>query len=277
MAQTPASRQSRIGLPATLVVASVTAMLVAFLAAGGHQQVSSTAAAPPTQYTYSVVHAYPHDANAFTQGLLYRDGYLFESTGLNGESTLRKVRLETGEVVQRVRVADQHFAEGLTDWRDELIQLTWQSHVGFVYDLSSFSQRRTFAYPTEGWGLAQDGRHLILSDGTDTLRFLDPETFQETGHIIVRDQGHPVADLNELEVVKGSIYANVWQTNRIAIIGPADGRVTGWIDLTGLRPHAAGSRPMDVLNGIAYDTARDRLFITGKFWPTLFEITIGPS
>lgn len=277
MAQIQAPLRSRLGMVAALAGASVAAMFMAFLVAGGGQAARSEADAAPTQYTVTVVREYPHDPDAFTQGLLYRDGYLFESTGLHGESTLRKVRLETGEVIQRVRVADQHFAEGLTDWHDELIQLTWQSHLGFVYDLSTFTQRRTFAYSTEGWGLAQDGRRLILSDGTDALRFLDPETMREIGHVDVAAGGSPVVNLNELESVKGSIYANVWQTSRIAIIAPDSGHVTGWIDLKALRPGPAGRHPIDVLNGIAYDAAGDRLFVTGKFWPTVFEIRIDPS
>ena len=277
MAQTPPVSGARLGMVATLVGASVAAMFMAFLAAGGRQSGRSVADAAPTQYTASVVREYPHDPDAFTQGLLYRDGYLFESTGLHGESTLRKVRLETGEVIERVRIADQYFAEGLTDWHDSLIQLTWQSHLGFVYDLSTFSQRRTFAYSTEGWGLAQDGRRLILSDGSATLRFLEPDTMREIGFVDVAAGGSPVVNLNELESVKGSIFANVWQTSRIAIIAPESGHVTGWIDLQGLRPGPAGRHPVDVLNGIAYDAAGDRLFVTGKFWPTLFEIRITPS
>jgi glutamine cyclotransferase len=229
------------------------------------------------QFSYRVVRSYPHDPDAFTQGLIFRDGYLFESTGLNGQSRLRRVRLETGEIVQEVRVADEHFAEGLTDWRDELVQLTWQSHLGFIYDLSTFQQRRTFAYAGEGWGLTHDATRLILSDGTATLRFLDPATLHESGRLLVTDAGAPVSNLNELEFVKGAIFANVWQTDRIAMIAPIDGHVTGWIDLRGLRPAGGGDHPIDVLNGIAYDAAGDRLFVTGKWWPRLFEIAIGPA
>jgi glutamine cyclotransferase len=220
---------------------------------------------------YDIVNEFPHDPEAFTQGLLYRDGFLFESTGLNGRSSLRKVRLETGEVVQQAAVEAEHFAEGLTDWGRTLIQLTWTSNVGFVYDLASFTRQRTFNFSGEGWGLAQDGRRLIMSDGTPNLRFLDPATLQETGRVNVHDGGLSVDDLNELEVVKGSVYANVWLTERIAVIAPDSGVVTGWIDLTGLR--SRGGRPGDdVLNGIAYDAGGDRLFVTGKLWPTLFEI-----
>jgi glutamine cyclotransferase len=232
-------------------------------------QARDTARAPVVGY--DIVNAYPHDPDAFTQGLLYRDGFLFESTGLNGQSSLRKVRLETGEVVQQVAVESEYFAEGLSDWGSTLIQLTWTSNVGFVYDLSTFARQRTFRYAGEGWGLTQDGRRLIMSDGTPNLRFLDPMTLQETGRLTVQDGGLSVDDLNELEFVRGSVYANVWLTERLAVIAPDTGRVTAWIDLRGLRDR--GGRPGDdVLNGIAYDAAGDRLFVTGKLWPTLFEI-----
>jgi glutamine cyclotransferase len=223
---------------------------------------------------FRVVNAFPHDPAAYTQGLIYRDGFLFESTGLHGQSTLRKVMLETGEVVQQHRLAPMHFGEGLAAWKERLVQLTWQSNVAFVYDLATFAPRRTFTYSGEGWGLTTDGKRFILSDGTDRLRFFDPETFQETGRISVRDGGLPIRDLNELEFVRGEIYANVWHTDRIARISPASGQVTGWIDLRGLM--ATGYR-MDaeaVLNGIAHDAANDRLFVTGKLWPRLFEIRV---
>ena len=232
------------------------------------------AAATPV-HRYDIVNTYPHDPEAFTQGLVYRDGVLFESTGLAGRSTLRKVQLETGKVLQRIDVDKKYFAEGLTDWGNRLIQLTWVTNVGFVYDLSSFARVQTFAYDGEGWGLTQDGRRLIMSDGTPALRFLDPQTWKVTGRITVRDRGTPVQRLNELEFVDGLVYANVWTTDRIAMIDPASGEVKGWIDLTGLMPPAftAGDA---VLNGIAYDAARRRLFVTGKLWPRLFEIRIRP-
>jgi glutamine cyclotransferase len=228
-----------------------------------------------TAYGYRIVHTYPHDPDAYTQGLLFRDGYLYESTGLNEHSSLRKVALETGAVVQQVRVADQYFAEGLTDWRDELVQLTWQSHVGFVYGLPGFDRRRTFSYAGEGWGLTQDGVRLIMSDGTPVLRFLDPASLVEIGRQPVTENGAPVDLLNELEFVKGLIYANIYQTDDIVIIDPGTGRVTGRIDLSGLKPSNT-DRPIDVLNGIAYDAAGDHLFVTGKWWPSLFEIQIVP-
>jgi glutamine cyclotransferase len=229
--------------------------------------------APTPVYGYEVVNVYPHDREAFTQGLLFRDGVLFESTGLKGRSTLRKVRLETGEVLQRTVVDGRYFAEGLVDWGNRLVQLTWDTNVAFVYDLASFKQTRTFKYTGEGWGLTHDGRRLIMSDGSPTLRLLDPETFQATGSLLVKDGDVPVEDLNELEFVEGEIYANVWTTDRIAIISPANGAVTGWINLAGLMPR--GSTTGDaVLNGIAYDAQRKRLFVTGKLWPRLFEIRV---
>jgi glutamine cyclotransferase len=224
--------------------------------------------------TFRVVRSYPHDPAAYTQGLIYLGGFLFESTGLNGQSTLRKVRLETGEVVQRRRLDSAYFAEGLSEWRGQLVQLTWRSNVAFVYELESFSLRRTWQYTGEGWGLTRDQEGFILSDGTDQLRFLDPDTFREVRRIRVTDGGRPVRDLNELEFVRGEVYANVWHTDRIARISPADGRVVGWIDLRGLM---AGGYRLDaeaVLNGIAYDAATNRLFVTGKLWPRLFEIEV---
>jgi len=226
---------------------------------------------------YRVIHTYPHDSQAYTQGLLYEDGHLYESTGLNGRSSLRMVDLETGSVLQRAAVPEKYFAEGLASWGSTLIQLTWQSHIAFVYDRFSFRLLRTFSYKGEGWGLTQDGRNLIMSDGTATLRFFDPGTFREVRHIVVKDHGSQVTQLNELEFVQGEIYANVWHTDRIARISPSSGRVLGWIDLSGLLPENQRSDPEAVLNGIAWDSARDRLFVTGKLWPRLFEIKIVPE
>lgn len=227
--------------------------------------------------SYRVVHTYPHDSQAFTQGLLFADGHLYESTGQNGRSTLRMVNLETGRIEQQVPVPAEYFAEGLTTWGSTLIQLTWQSHTAFVYDRFSFRQLRTMSYPWEGWGLTNDGHSLILSDGTPTLHFLDPATMKERRHVIVRDHGTPVTYLNELEFIHGEIYANVWHTDRIARISPATGKVLGWIDLSGLLPEDEKSSPEAVLNGIAYDAAHDRLFVTGKLWPKLFEIKVLPG
>lgn len=227
--------------------------------------------------TYRVVHTYPHDPHAFTQGLVYADGHLYESTGLKGHSSLRMVDVETGRVLQELPVPSQYFAEGLAAWGSTLVQLTWQDHTAFVYDRFSFRELRTLSYPGEGWGLAADGKELILSDGTAMLRFLDPVTFHELRRVIVKDDGVPVLQLNELEVVKGEIYANVWYSDRIARISPATGKVLGWIDLTGLlKPEERTDRGA-VLNGIAYDAANDRLFVTGKLWPRLFEIKVTPA
>ena len=227
--------------------------------------------------TYKIVHTYPHDSRAYTQGLIYLDGHLYESTGLNGHSSLRMVDLETGRVQQEIPVPGKYFAEGLTNWGSTLIQLTWQSHIAFVYDRFSFRQLRTFHYSGEGWGLTQDGTHLILSDGSATLRFLDPETFELVRSIEVKDHGSPVTQLNELEYIRGEIYANVWHTDRIARIAPETGRVLGWIDLTGLLDANEHPDPEAVLNGIAYDSVHNRLFVTGKLWPKLFEIKVVPE
>jgi glutamine cyclotransferase len=224
--------------------------------------------------TYKIIHTYPHDPRAYTQGLLYQDGHLYESTGLNGRSSLRMVDLETGRVLQSVPVPSQYFAEGLATWGSTLIQLTWQSHAAFVYDRFSFRLLRTLHYGGEGWGLTQDGRNLILSDGTATLRFLDPASFREVRRVVVKDDGAPVTELNELEYIHGEIYANVWHTDHIARISPETGKVIGWIDLAGILPADQHSDPEAVLNGIAYDAQHDRLFVTGKLWPELFEIQV---
>lgn len=226
---------------------------------------------------YRVVNVFPHDQHAFTQGLVYLDGHLYESTGIKGQSSLREEDLETGRTVRMQMVADKYFAEGLTDWKTTLIQLTWQSHIAFVYDRATFHLLRTFSYTGEGWGLTHDSKSLILSDGTAILRFFDPETFHEVRRITVKDHGAAVTKLNELEFVHGEIYANVWYTDRIARISPSTGRVLGWIDLKGLMPRDQLSSDGAVLNGIAYDAGHDRLFVTGKLWPKVFEIKIQPE
>lgn len=240
----------------------------------------STASAPsiavPT-YTYRVVNAYPHDRGAFTQGLVYLDGTLYEGTGLYGQSSLRRVDLQTGAVLQQRDLDAQYFGEGIAVVGDRIMQLTWQSNVGFVYDRASFEPVDQWSYPTEGWGLTYDGTRLIMSDGTATLRFLDPQTFAEIGSIDVADANGPVTRLNELEYVNGEIWANVWQTDRIARIDPQTGGVVGWIDLTGLLSAEDRAEPVDVLNGIAYDAESKRVFVTGKLWPKLFEIEIVPQ
>jgi glutamine cyclotransferase len=221
---------------------------------------------------YEVVKTYAHDPKAFTQGLIFRNGFLYESTGLKGQSSLRKVRLETGEVVELRAVDKQYFAEGLTDWGGRLLQLTWETNIGFVYDLATFNPLKTFTYTGEGWGLTHDDAQLIMSDGSSALRFLDSETQREIRRVTVRDNGKPVERLNELEFVKGEIFANVWLTDRIAIIAPATGKVTAWLDLAKLR--APSRQGEDVLNGIAYDAAANRLFVTGKLWSRLYEIRV---
>lgn len=227
-------------------------------------------------YSYNIVNIYPHDRSAFTQGLVIQDGVLYEGTGLYGRSTLRRVELETGAILQIRELPAQFFGEGITIYGDRIIQLTWQSHIGFVYDKSSFELLETFNYPTEGWGITHDGTRLIMSDGSSTLRFLDPQTFEKTRELEVFDNSGPVTRLNELEYIQGEIYANVWQTDRIVRISPETGRVIGWIELSGLLTEEDRSQPVDVLNGIAYDAEADRLFVTGKLWPKLFEIELVP-
>lgn len=226
------------------------------------------------QYGYHVVHTYPHDPQAYTQGLFYLNGLLYESTGLNGQSSIRKERLETGEILQRHDIGEQYFGEGIVNWKNRLLELTWKNEVGFIYDLATFALKGQFSYPGEGWGLTQDGKRIIMSDGTSELRFWDPETLRETGRVRVTAEGVPIDQLNELEWVKGEVYANVWQTNRIARIDPASGKVVGWIDLTGILSPTNVVDEGGVLNGIAYDAATDRLFVTGKLWPKLFQITL---
>ncbi len=225
-------------------------------------------------YTYNIANTYPHDRNAFTQGLVFEDGVLYEGTGLFGHSTLRRVELETGDILQIRELSAQFFGEGITIYENKIIQLTWQSNIGFVYDKNSFELLQEFNYSTEGWGITHDGEHLIMSDGTSTLHFLDPQTFEEISQLEVFDNGDPVTRLNELEYVQGEIYANVWQTDRVARIAPETGRVVGWVDLAGLLTAEDLSEPVDVLNGIAYDAKTDRLFVTGKLWPKLFEIEL---
>ncbi len=227
------------------------------------------------EYGYEIVHTYPHDPTAFTEGLFFDGGFLYESTGLEGHSTVRKERLETGEVVEKRDLLPMYFGEGIVRWKDKLIQLTYKTEAGFVYNFQTFEPLSSFEYPGEGWALTHDGKRIIMSDGTPELRFWDPETLKETGRITVTDQGQPVKDVNELEWIKGEIFANIWQTDKIARIDPATGKVVGWIDLTGLlSPSDDVPGQTDVLNGIAYDAKNDRIFVTGKKWPKLFEIRL---
>jgi glutaminyl-peptide cyclotransferase len=230
--------------------------------------------AAPVQ-SYKVVATFPHDTSSFTQGLVFSDGHLYESTGLEGESTLRRVDITTGQTLQRVDVPRQFFAEGLALVGDELLQLTWRNQIGFVYDKTTFKQKRTFSYKSEGWGIACDGAsQLVMSDGSDTLTFLDPKTFSATKTLRVQDAGRAVGNLNELEWIEGEIWANVWMTDRIARISPRTGEVNAWIDLSTLFPQRLP--PADVLNGIAYDRTARRIFVTGKKWPRLYQITVAP-
>ena len=236
---------------------------------------SSACIAEIPVHGYKIVHVYPHDTSAYTEGLFYKNGYLYESTGEEGASTVRKVQLETGKVLQQRDLPPRFFGEGIVDWKDHLVQLTWKSETGFVYALDDFRLLRNFRYPGEGWSLTRDSKRLYMSDGSSVLRILDPDTLLATGSIMVTANGFPVTNLNELEWVKGEIYANVWLTNRIAQIDPVSGHVVGWIDLTGLLDVNSLPNPAnDVLNGIAWDAARDRLFVTGKHWPKLFEIKL---
>ncbi|QBQ54739.1 glutaminyl-peptide cyclotransferase [Nitrosococcus wardiae] len=225
-------------------------------------------------YSYQIINSYPHDPHAFTQGLIFNRGVLYESTGKRGKSTLRKVELETGKILQEYLLPSRFFGEGLTLWQDKLIQLTWQGRVGFVYDKKTFNPLYGFLYAMEGWGITHDNRHLIMSDGTSTLYFLNPENFQLIKSVKVYDNDIPIANLNELEYVKGEIYANIWLTDYIARISPKTGQVLGWINLKALLSKEAQTSSAGVLNGIAYDNKQDRLFVTGKYWPQLFEIKL---
>ena len=235
-----------------------------------------SANAPP-EYTFVLVRVFPHDTDAYTQGFAYRDGFLYEGTGRNGRSSLRKVRLETGEVIQQVDLGPEFFGEGITLIKDKVLQLTWKSGVGFVYDLNSFRLLRKFSYSGEGWGLATNDREIFMSDGTSEIRVLDTETFQEKRRLRVREGLTPVDQLNELEFVEGQIFANVWHSNRIARISPQTGDVIGWIDLTGILSSVYRLDSEAVLNGIAYDSTKKRLFVTGKLWPSVYEIRLTPK
>lgn len=232
----------------------------------------SEAAAPV--YGYEVVNTYPHDPEAFTQGLIFQDGALVESTGLERHSTLRRVELLTGKVTQKIDVPPYFFAEGMTLFGGKVYQLTWKGEKGFIYDPQTFQKTGEFTYRGEGWGLTHDADSLILSDGSDQLRFIDPNTYQVKRTISVTDRGRPIEELNELEYVKGEIYANVWHDNRVARIDPLTGQVKGWIDFTGLLKPGETTNGEAVLNGIAYDEGGDRLFVTGKLWPKIFEVRL---
>jgi glutamine cyclotransferase len=238
--------------------------------------INASAKSIATHYTYTIVNTYPHDTNAFTEGLVYSGGFLYESTGLNGASSLRRVDLTTGNVLQEYNLPIQYFGEGIAIVNNTIIQLTWQSNIGFIYNKTTFAVLGNFTYPTEGWGLTFDGKQLIMSDGTDHLYFLNPTTFQQTGQIQVHDGNKAVVKINSLDYINGEVYANIWQTNTIAIINPETGQVTAWINLTGL-PDSNNPNPDAVLNGIAYDQQNGRLFVTGKEWPNLYQIKLVPQ
>ena len=221
---------------------------------------------------YKVVAKYPHSTDSYTEGFFYLNGLFYEGTGLKEHSALLVTQPETGKVLQRLEIAPQYFGEGIVDWGPNLYEWTWQSHIGFIYDRFSLRRIGQFTYTGEGWGMTRTAKELITSDGTDTLRFRDPATFKETRHIVVMDGNQTVDQLNELEYIHGEIYSNVWHSDRIARISPKDGHVIAWIDLAGILPDNQKMNAESVLNGIAYDAQHDRLFVTGKQWPTVFEI-----
>ena len=253
-------------VPAVLVRRASIGLVLALLTAG-------CAKAAPVE-GYRVVATYPHSTSSYTEGFFYLNGMFYEGTGMEGRSAVLAVDPATGMVAQRRDLPPEYFGEGIVDWGPNIYEWTWKSHLCFVYDRFSLRPMKQFAYTGEGWGMTRTAKELITSDGTSTLRFRDPETFKETRHIVVRDGRDEVQLLNELEFVKGEIYANVWHSDRIARISPKDGRVIAWIDLTGLLPAGQRVDGESVLNGIAYDAQHDRLFVTGKQWPAVFEIVV---
>jgi len=259
-----------------IILLTILIFVMVFLLTPGDPQrpISSIPSELGYRSGYKVIDQFPHDPQAYTQGLIFHEGYLYESTGLRGRSSLRKVDLVPGEVLQKVDLDDPFFAEGLTLWDETLVQLTWQEQTGFIYDLDDFTLVDTFSYSTEGWGLTHDDTNLIMSDGTSSLFFLDPHTLKVVRTVEVLEYGTPVTRINELEYVLGEVFANVWQTNTIVRIDPQTGEVLGWIDLEGLLPVDVDPGTVDVLNGIAYDSTHDRLFVTGKLWPYIFEIAL---
>jgi glutamine cyclotransferase len=260
-----------------ITTVTMTLITIAASTLGCEQEAKTPIARTPIIYSYRIINTYPHDPNAFTQGLIYHEGVFYESTGLQGNSSLRKVKLETGEVLQIHHLDDRYFGEGITLWQHKIIQLTWQSRKGWSYNYQTFEKIQEFYYPTQGWGITHDGQKLIMSDGSDKLYFLNAETFENMGHIQVRYQNKPVFRLNELEYIEGEIFANVWLTDYIARISPSTGQALGWINLTGLKSKLPRNHSIDVLNGIAYDDNKKRLFVTGKYWPKLFEIQLVKS
>lgn len=268
----------------TIAACALAAMLAAALVSASASQATLAAngdapAVPvePAFYDYRVVKTYPHDTGVFTQGLFFHDGALYETAGRYGESRLLKVDPETGAALRKFSFEDTIFAEGAVLWEDDIIVLSWRSGKGFVFDQETFEREQTFTYPGEGWGVTHDGERLIMSDGTPALRFLDPETLEETGRLTVTFRGRPLNNINELEWIEGEIFANVWQSDAIVRIDPASGAVTGVVDMRGLLDADARRNGADVLNGIAYDPDTERLFVTGKYWPNLYEIELTPK
>jgi glutamine cyclotransferase len=255
-----------------LTIASTVLIVAAFMFVSPR---AKTGNPEPTEYSYKIINVYPHDESAFTEGLLIDDGFLYESTGIYGNSSLRRIDLETGEILRLYSLPTQYFGEGVTIVGNKIVQLTWLSETGFVYNKETFDLLQDFTYSTEGWGITYDGSKLIMSDGTSTLHFLDPDTFQETGEINVSFDNSAVEDLNELEYVQGRIYANIWHEEKIAIINPQTGEVEAWINMNGIQ-NMENRDSEDVLNGIAYDPQSERLFVTGKRWPQLYEIELIP-
>jgi len=254
--------------------AALPLLLFLFFLSGWTQGISGAGGINPGGagfYSYRVVRSYPHDRGAFTQGLVYDGGFFYEGTGLNGRSTLRRVEPNSGKVIKNVSLSPSFFGEGIAVYGNRIIQLTWLSKRGFVYEKDKFELIGQFSYEHEGWGATSNGRELIVSDGTSLLRFWNKDDFRETRTVRVHDGRYPVNGLNELEYVRGDIYANVWPTNYIAVINPATGSVKGWFDM-GRLLSATEAQGVDVLNGIAYDAKGDRLFVTGKLWPKIFEI-----
>jgi glutamine cyclotransferase len=227
-------------------------------------------------YTYEIVKAYPHDVRSYTEGLLMDDGFLYESTGLYGKSKVMKIDIDSGKVLKKIRMKPIYFGEGITIKDDDLYHLSYKSNIGFVYDKHTFELKRTFNYPYQGWGMTTDGSHLIMSDGSSALLFFDPETLEQRKYLIVKDIESEVGFLNELEYIKGRVFANIWETNLIAIISPEDGRVTAWIDLTGINPNPQKLKYPYVLNGIAHLEAENLILIAGKCWPEIFGIRLVP-
>jgi glutamine cyclotransferase len=258
-----------------LLLVLLAAALTADSASADKVDIDSFTSSSIKTYGYKIINSYPHDPNAFTQGLEYDDGLLYEGTGGYGQSSLRRVDIQTGRVVDIVHLEDEFFAEGIAIWKDRIIQLTWRSYQGFVWDKENLTQTGSFSYRREGWGITSDASRLIMSDGSDALYFLDPNDYSLQGSIRVTADGEPVKGLNELEYINDMIYANLWPSTWIAIISPDTGEVTGRIDLSGIMDEGGIlKRWVDVLNGIAYDPSEDRLFVTGKLWPSLFEIEL---